>query len=45
MEYLPSILFTQRFNRTEQQIDLSVGHWKQELQRQKHTVCAGDKTA
>jgi hypothetical protein len=35
MAYPNSIIFTQRFNRTEQQVDLSVGHWKQTLQRQK----------
>jgi hypothetical protein len=34
--YPTSIIATQRFNRTEQQVDLSVvvGHWKQALQKQ-----------
>jgi hypothetical protein len=32
--YPISIIATQRFNRTEQQVDLSVGHWKQALQKQ-----------
>jgi hypothetical protein len=31
-------LHVQRHNRTEQQVDLSVGHWKQELQKQKQYV-------
>jgi hypothetical protein len=31
--YPTSIIATQRFNRTEQQVDLSVRHWKQALQR------------
>jgi hypothetical protein len=32
--YPTSIIATQRFNRTEQQVDLSVGHWKQAPQKQ-----------
>ncbi len=33
--YPTSIIATQQFNRTEQQVDLSVGHWKLALQRQR----------
>ena len=38
--YPTSIIATQRFNRTEQQVDLSVGHWKLALQKQRLRMCA-----